>query len=197
MKSKKSRFIAQLSFADSEEAAVAFLEQVRAANRTARHNVYAYRLRAGNRQRYSDDGEPAKTAGTPALEVLQHSGLTDLIVVVTRYFGGVLLGTGGLLRAYTRSAKDALEAAGVAVVRQWVQTAVECPYNFLERVKGEIAAAQGILGEIAYGVQVRIPALLPVEHWEAYAARITELTGGKVAAEHLGETFQAAPMPPR
>ena len=85
---KKSRFIAQLSFADSEEAAVGFLEQVRAANRTARHNVYAYRLRAGNRERYSDDGEPAKTAGTPALEVLQHSGLTDLIVVVTRYFGG-------------------------------------------------------------------------------------------------------------
>ena len=78
---KKSRFIAQLSFADSEEAAVAFLEQVRAANRTARHNVYAYRLREGNRERYSDDGEPAKTAGTPALEVLQHSGLTDLIVV--------------------------------------------------------------------------------------------------------------------
>ena len=93
---KKSRFIAQLSFADSEEAAVAFLEQVRAANRTARHNVYAYRLREGNRERYSDDGEPAKTAGTPALEVLQHSGLTDLIVVITRYFGGVLLGTGGL-----------------------------------------------------------------------------------------------------
>ena len=98
---KKSRFIAQLSFADSEEKAVAFLEQVRAANRTARHNVYAYRLREGNRERYSDDGEPAKTAGTPALEVLQHSGLTDLIVVVTRYFGGVLLGTGGLVRAYT------------------------------------------------------------------------------------------------
>ena len=68
---KKSRFIAALSFADSEEAAVAFLEQVRAANRTARHNVYAYRLREGNRERYSDDGEPAKTAGTPALEVLQ------------------------------------------------------------------------------------------------------------------------------
>ena len=85
---KKSRFIAQLSVADSEEAAVAFLEQVRAANRTARHNVYAYRLRAGNRERYSDDGEPAKTAGTPALEVLQHSGLTDLIVVVTRLWRG-------------------------------------------------------------------------------------------------------------
>ena len=108
---KKSRFIAQLSFADSEEKAVAFLEQVRAANRTARHNVYAYRLREGNRERYSDDGEPAKTAGTPALEVLQHSGLTDLVVVVTRYFGGVLLGTGGLVRAYTTATARALEAA--------------------------------------------------------------------------------------
>ena len=108
---KKSRFIASLSFADSEEAAVAFLEQVRAANRTARHNVYAYRLREGNRERYSDDGEPAKTAGTPALEVLQHSGLTDLIVVITRYFGGVLLGTGGLVRAYTTATSRALEAA--------------------------------------------------------------------------------------
>ena len=107
---KKSRFIAQLSFADSEEAAVAFLEQVRAANRTARHNVYAYRLREGSRERYSDDGEPAKTAGTPALEVLQHSGLTDLIVVITRYFGGVLLGTGGLVRAYTTATSRALEA---------------------------------------------------------------------------------------
>ena len=114
---KKSRFIAQLSFADSEEKAVAFLEQVRAANRTARHNVYAYRLREGSRERYSDDGEPAKTAGTPALEVLQHSGLTDLIVVITRYFGGVLLGTGGLVRAYTTATSRALEAAEVVTVR--------------------------------------------------------------------------------
>ena len=124
---KKSRFIAQLSFADSEEAAVAFLEQVRAANRTARHNVYAYRLRAGNRERYSDDGEPAKTAGTPALEVLQHSGLTDLIVVVTRYFGGVLLGTGGLVRAYTTATARALENAEVVTVRSVVELSVTPP----------------------------------------------------------------------
>ena len=140
---KKSRFIAQLSFADSEEAAVAFLEQVRAANRTARHNVYAYRLRAGNRERYSDDGEPAKTAGTPALEVLQHSGLTDLIVVVTRYFGGVLLGTGGLVRAYTTATARALENAEVVTVRSVVELSVtvddaagakQAPPEFADRV---------------------------------------------------------------
>ena len=92
---KKSRFIAAAAHVETEAEAVAFLEQIRAANRTARHNVYAYKLRAGNRERYSDDGEPAKTAGTPVLEVIGHSGLTDLIVVVTRYFGGILLGTGG------------------------------------------------------------------------------------------------------
>ena len=138
---KKSRFIASLSFADSEEAAVAFLEQVRAANRTARHNVYAYRLREGNRERYSDDGEPAKTAGTPALEVLQHSGLTDLIVVVTRYFGGVLLGTGGLVRAYTTATARALENAEVVTVRSVVELSVTVDYSLYERASLLIDAA--------------------------------------------------------
>ena len=114
---KKSRFIASAAHVESEEEAVAFLEQIRAANRTARHNVYAYKLRAGNRERYSDDGEPAKTAGTPVLEVIGHSGLTDLIVVVTRYFGGILLGTGGLVRAYTSAASSALEAAEKVTVQ--------------------------------------------------------------------------------
>ena len=135
---KKSRFIAALSFADSEEAAVAFLEQVRAANR---HNVYAYRLREGNRERYSDDGEPAKTAGTPALEVLQHSGLTDLIVVVTRYFGGVLLGTGGLVRAYTTATARALENAEVVTVRSVVELRVTVDYSLYERASLLIDAA--------------------------------------------------------
>ena len=118
---KRSRFIATASFADTEEKALAVLNAVRAANRTARHNVYAYRLREGNRERYSDDGEPAKTAGTPALEVLQHSGLTDLIVVITRYFGGVLLGTGGLVRAYTTATARALENAEVVTLLSVVE----------------------------------------------------------------------------
>ncbi len=90
---KRSRFIATASFADTEERALAVLNSVRAANRTARHNVYAYVLQNG-RTRYSDDGEPAKTAGTPVLETINHAGVADVIVVVTRYFGGILLGTG-------------------------------------------------------------------------------------------------------
>ena len=101
---KRSRFIASAAFADTEEAALAHLNRIKAANRTARHNVYAYVLREGGRTRYSDDGEPAKTAGTPVLEAIGHAGLSDVIVVVTRYFGGVLLGTGGLVRAYTAAA---------------------------------------------------------------------------------------------
>ena len=98
---KRSRFIATASFADTEEKALAVLNAVRAANRTARHNVYAYVLQNG-RTRYSDDGEPAKTAGTPVLETIGHAGVADVIVVVTRYFGGILLGTGGLVRACWR-----------------------------------------------------------------------------------------------
>ena len=196
---KKSRFIASLAHVETEDEALAFLEEIRAANRMARHNVYAYVLREGGagvqgRVRYSDDGEPQGTAGQPMLNVFQREGVENVCCVVTRYFGGILLGTGGLLRAYTRSAKDALDAAGIAQVRQWAQTVVECPYPLLERVKLEIAAAQGILGEVSYGAQVRLPALLPVEHWPAYAARITELTAGKITAEKLGETFQAAPV---
>ena len=91
---KRSRFIATASFADTEEKALTVLNAVRTANRTARHNVYAYVLQNG-RTRYSDDGEPAKTAGTPVLETIGHAGVADVIVVVTRYFGGILLGTGG------------------------------------------------------------------------------------------------------
>jgi len=130
---KRRAALLRALLAESEEKAVAFLEQVRAANRTARHNVYAYRLREGNRERYSDDGEPAKTAGTPALEVLQHSGLTDLVVVITRYFGGVLLGTGGLVRAYTTATARALEAAEVVTVRSVVELEVTVDYSLYER----------------------------------------------------------------
>ena len=169
---KKSRFIAQLSFADSEEKAVAFLEQVRAANRTARHNVYAYRLREGSRERYSDDGEPAKTAGTPALEVLQHSGLTDLIVVITRYFGGVLLGTGGLVRAYTTATSRALEAAEVVTVRS-------------------VVALGGKLAEPEFTDKVTLRWQMP-EHTEGpLLTQLQELTRG-TANVTVSEPFYAA-----
>ena len=190
---KKSRFIAQLSFADSEEAAVAFLEQVRTANRTARHNVYAYRLRAGNRERYSDDGEPAKTAGTPALEVLQHSGLTDLIVVVTRYFGGVLLGAGGLTRAYTKGASDALTAAGIARMGLWTLWDVPCTYPLLERMKLEVAATGGVVRDAEYGADITLRTAFPAGAAETFQLRLTELSAGSLTMTAAGEEFLPGP----
>ena len=190
---KRSEFLGHVRMVETEEDAKAFVAQVKKEHYDARHNCWCYAIKDGP-VRYSDDGEPQGTAGQPMLEVFRREGVENVCCVVTRYFGGVLLGTGGLLRAYTRSAKDALQEAGIAVVRQWAQTVVECPYPLLERMKQEIAAAQGILGEIEYGAQVRIPALLPVEHWPAYQARITEVTAGKLQAEKLGETFQAAPV---
>ena len=187
---KKSRFIAQLSFADSEEAAVAFLEQVRAANRTARHNVYAYRLRAGNRERYSDDGEPAKTAGTPALEVLQHSGLTDLIVVVTRYFGGVLLGTGGLVRAYTTATARALENAEVVTVRSVVELSVTVDYSLYERASLLIDAAGAKQAAPQFTDRVTLCWQMP-EHTEGpLLEQLRELTRGS-ALSSAGELAAA------
>ena len=144
---KRSRFIASAAFADTEEAALAHLNRIKAANRTARHNVYAYVLRKGGRTRYSDDGEPAKTAGTPVLEAIGHAGLSDVIVVVTRYFGGVLLGTGGLVRAYTAAASGALQQAEIVSMRLVTDCAVTVPYPKFEQVQRMIAAAGAKLQE--------------------------------------------------
>ena len=122
---------------------------------------------------------------------------------MTRYFGGILLGAGGLVRAYTQSAKDALDAAGISVVRRWVEVAVPCPYSFFERLKleleahggvlGEVEAQGGVRGEVEYAADVTVHALLPEERAEAFSARLTELAAGGVAAQVCGESFQAVP----
>ena len=130
---KKSRFIANIAHVETEEEALAFLEQIRSEHRMARHNVYAYVLREGGagslgRVRFSDDGEPQKTAGLPTLEVIQHAGLTDVIVVVTRYFGGVLLGTGGLVRAYTQATQAGIEASEKVIISQCVDITIRLAY---------------------------------------------------------------------
>ena len=191
---KRSRFIGHIWRVESEEEARMWIAEMKSKYYDARHNCWCYIIREGNITRYSDDGEPQGTAGQPMLEVFTRAGVENVCCVVTRYFGGILLGTGGLVRAYTKSAKDTLTEAGISVVRQWAETAVSCPYNLLERMKLEVAAAQGFLGEIENRADVRINALLPAENWEGYEARITELTAGQIAAEKLGEVFKAAPV---
>ncbi len=129
---KKSRFIAQLAHVETEEEALEFLEAIRSKHRMARHNVYAYIIQgsaATERIRYSDDGEPQKTAGLPTLQALQHAGLTNVVVVVTRYFGGTLLGTGGLVRAYTQATQAGIAAACVVSISCCVDITVTCAYS--------------------------------------------------------------------
>lgn len=190
---KRSRFIGHVWPVESEEEARTCIEQMKKKYHDARHNCWCYRLKEGGVERYSDDGEPQGTAGQPMLGVFQKEGVTNVCCVVTRYFGGVLLGAGGLVRAYTQSAKDALDAAGISVVRRWVEVTAICPYNLFERMKLEVEAAGGVLGESEYAADVTVHALLPENAVESFSARVTELTAGAVAAEVVGEAFKAVP----
>lgn len=180
---KHSRFIAAASFVDTEEKALAFLEEIRAANRTARHNVYAYCLRQDSRVRYSDDGEPAKTAGVPVLEVIQHAGLTDVIIVVTRYFGGILLGTGGLVRAYTTAAKAALDHARIVTVRSCVTGQITLDYSLYERADLLIRQGGARLGEPQFTDRVTLTFTLPEGQEGPLVKSLEELTRGQAPVQ--------------
>lgn len=193
---KRSRFIGQVWRVSSEEEARARIEETKKKRYDARHNCWCYRLQAGGVERYSDDGEPQGTAGQPILNVFQREGVTDVCCVVTRYFGGILLGAGGLVRAYTQSAKDALDAAGISVVRRWSQVAVTVPYGLFERLKLEVEAQGGVLGEVEYAADITLHALLPDGREEDFTQRITELTAGAVAPRFTGEAFRAVPREP-
>ena len=177
---KRSRFIANVSFADTEEKALEFLNSIRAQHRTARHNVYAYILREGGRMRYSDDGEPAKTAGLPVLESIQHAGLTDCIVVVTRYFGGILLGTGGLVRAYTESASRGLQAAKIVTVRSCVKLTVQVDYSLYERAMLLLEGAGAHVDEPVFTDTVTLTATLPAGQETGLPTAFQELSRGAV-----------------
>ena len=191
---KRSRFIGHVWRVETEEEARACIEAMKKRYHDARHNCWCYAVREGGAVRYSDDGEPQGTAGQPMLGVFQKENITNFCCVVTRYFGGILLGAGGLVRAYTRSARDALDAAGVSVVRRWVDVAVPCPYALFERVKLEVEGQGGVLGETEYAAGVTVHALLPEERVEAFKARITELTAGGSATQVVGEAFKDVPV---
>ena len=175
---KHSRFIASVSFADTEQAALDFLASVRAQHRTARHNVYAYVLREGNRTRYSDDGEPAKTAGLPVLEAIQHAGVTDCVVVVTRYFGGILLGTGGLVRAYTASAAAGLAAAEIVTVRSCVSVEITVEYSLYERAALLFQQAGARLEEPLFSDKVFLRGIMPAGSEAGLLPALQQLTRG-------------------
>ena len=183
---KRSSFLGHVRFVETEDAAREFINEMKKKHYGARHNCWCYIIRGGA-VRYSDDGEPQGTAGLPMLEVFKREGVENVVCVVTRYFGGVLLGTGGLLRAYTKSAKDALDAAGIAAVRRWVKLEAACPYSLLERMKTECLALEGAVSDVEYGADVRMTFLLPESRSEEFQARVTELSAGQSSAQAVGE----------
>ncbi|MGB4504023.1 MAG: YigZ family protein [Syntrophaceticus sp.] len=158
---KRSKFIAAAAPVDDEDAANFFIDQVKEKHKRATHNVFAYLI---NEQvmRCSDDGEPAGTAGMPVLDVIRKQGLERIAIVVTRYFGGIKLGAGGLVRAYTEAAGKAIDSAGIVKKRLHREIFVQVDYQFFGPVKRELEMAKAQIQDIAYGEQVKISCLLPV-----------------------------------
>ena len=182
---KKSRFLGLVIPVTTEAEARARLEAVRKQAYDARHNCWAYVLHSGQK-RYSDDGEPQGTAGQPILNVLEREGVQDVLCVVTRYFGGILLGAGGLCRAYTRAAKDALDDAGISELRPWSVLALACPYARFERVKQELERRGGQILAGDYGAEIFLRMCLPEPEEREFLLAVCELSAGSLVPEKTG-----------
>ena len=190
---KRSSFLGHVRCVETEEEAKEFIAAMKKQYHDARHNCWCYRIQDGP-ERYSDDGEPQGSAGIPMLEVLKRENMTNAVCVVTRYFGGVLLGTGGLLRAYTKSTKDALTAAGRSVVNVWAQVDIPCSYALFERAKTAVTALGGAVDSLDYGADVTIHALLPLAAVESMQTQIRDLSAGSAEAVVVGEVRKAVPV---
>ena len=190
---KKSRFIGRIWPVETEEEALARIQEMKKKHYDATHNCWAYIIRDGA-VRFSDDGEPGGTAGVPMLQVLQREGLFNAVCVVTRYFGGILLGAGGLVRAYTKGAKIAVDAAGKSMKRVWTVLYVPCPYSFYERVRLEVEAFGGIVRKADFGAEVELELLFPEAKTKAFLDRLTDMTAGTVESMEIGQEYRAFPV---
>lgn len=182
---KKSEFIGYLCPVQTEEQAVAFIEEIRAMHRKATHNCYAYILRENNAARHSDDGEPGGTAGVPIYEVLRKEGLTDVCCVVTRYFGGVLLGAGGLVRAYTKGAKDAVDAAQIKCMAEAVKLAVTVDYGLYGRLAQVFADFDARVEDERFADNVRIVLHIRAENSQKLTDKLVDVCNGAVSVEEI------------
>ena len=185
---QKSRFIGRVAPAQTVEAATAFLTIVKAAHYDASHNVWAYNLRDGQR-RYSDDGEPQGTAGPPILETLQKQGLADCMIVVTRYFGGILLGAGGLTRAYGQAASAAIEAAGIVTMAPCRVLRVTCDYGVYGALQRLAPAHGATILDTRFTDTVTVALRLRAENADAFTAQLAEKSNGRVHAIVLRDEF--------
>ena len=186
---KRSRFIGQLWPVADEAEALARIAAVKKEHYDARHNCFAYVLRGGA-VRYSDDGEPQGTAGQPILAVLNGAEVQNVCCTVTRYFGGVLLGTGGLVRAYTAAAKAALGSAGVQRMALWHSETLRCPYPMYERIRRLTEDSGAVIENTDYGADIALSLLVPAEGAAGFDSALRELSAGSIAPEKAGEVFR-------
>ena len=188
---KKSVFIGYCEHVTNEEEALSFVKKIKEKHRDATHNCYGYVMKGGILCRYSDDGEPQGTAGKPILDMLVKSGVDDVCVVVTRYFGGTLLGTGGLVHAYSLGAKMAVEAAGIAQFENYVVLKVSCSYSDYQRVGLELERCDAIIDNTDYSDVVSVQFAVKDKFAEEITRKISEITSGKNVPTKLCERFDA------
>ena len=185
---KKSRFIAYIAYAATEEDALNFVSQIKKKHYDARHNVYAYILNSGGKK-YSDDGEPSKTAGFPILEMLENEGVTDVVCVVTRYFGGILLGTGGLIRAYTKAAKECLLKAGIKKMALCDKVNLTFDYPFLNKIEHMLKTENLKVCEKTFLENVTLSVISPKEKTPDFKKNIQNEFCGAVNFEKTNEIY--------
>lgn len=188
---KRSRFIASLCHCETEAEATAFIDKMRSEYWDAKHNVYAYSVEKGRLSRFSDDGEPHGTAGKPVFDVLTGSGATDVAVVVTRYFGGILLGTGGLVRAYSKACKDAIEAAQMAEMIPCTVFRTVCEYTDHQRLVSLIEAKNGKIENTEFTDKVTVEYCFKDSEVEGFLPSLCENFSARLVAEEKGKRITA------
>lgn len=186
---KRSRFISTVAPVSDEQSALDFIADIKQKYWDAKHNVFAYIIKSGNINRFSDDNEPHSTAGLPTLSVLQNAGLTDCAVVTTRYFGGILLGTGGLVRAYSASAKLAVETVGIVTVKECTVCRILCDYNFYGKLESMLKENNITVENAEFLQNVCVTVCIPIDETEKIGAKLTDLSFGKVSLEVIGQKF--------
>lgn len=179
---KRSRFIGYCKPVKSQDEAVAFINEIRSKHWDATHNVYAYVLSNGQIMRYSDDGEPQGTAGVPVLDVIKKTGAVDVVVVVTRYFGGIMLGAGGLVRAYSHGAAIALAAACPVEMQLCRAASVKCSYSRYGKINSLIPENGGVIDDSVFGETVEILFHIPEDNFSKLNKEIADATSGEVQA---------------
>jgi len=187
---RRSEFIAYLCPVHTNDEAVQFINEVRALHRKATHNVYAYILRDNNITRYSDDGEPQGTAGVPVLDILQKHGLTDICCVVTRYFGGILLGGGGLVRAYSTSAKLAVDEAEIMDMCECYKITFSMDYNLYSKVAYFLPQYEVKELSSKFEDNISLELLVKEEHFEPLKAKLIDVSNGKIDIEESDRLFE-------